>query len=345
MSYKLSIAIPSYNRSRILDEILWNVCNQINRFPNECACYVIDNCSTDNTFEIVQKHQKLCPNLFYFKNEENIGLVRNISSAITIPKSSWVWLMGDDDIPMPYAVSNILKDLEGIDDREVSFIMYEGAKVNENNVFVTSFAKRSKAQEPMTVFKNGAEIISVEGIHSIAWLSKLVINRPLWDQNLFDSIYRETDLYTFVNVLLQNAISKTTIHSRKLLVIVTDRGSRAYYFSKTAIARVLEFPEIESIIIRNYGIKKAKKLLKAERVNWISSRLIFVIKMCVFKEAYSLQMHLLKNPISPFWLERFLIRLIYFVCNFKIISNFLKKKYIKSRGGQQFDIANINKIS
>jgi glycosyltransferase involved in cell wall biosynthesis len=341
---KLAVAIPSFNRAALLDEILWIIGPQVDRHAGQCVCYVIDNCSTDNTPEVVEQHRQRWKGVFYHRNEANVGLVRNIARGIAVPNAEWVWLLGDDDVPMPYAVKSILDDLDRLGSRDLGFVLLKGAKVDEERRFCPGswYAPTAKG-DPVQVFEPGSEIISVEGIHCIAWLSLLVVRRSCWDQALFDRLYRETDLYTFVNVLLQISANRSSAFSKRLTVLATDRGSRAYYFAKTAIARLSEFPEIETFIVQRHGMRRAKELLRHDRRGWFRQRLAFALKMAVFRDEYALQQHLLEKPISPFLLERWSIRAVTALARIGIVQRALKAIYRSRRADREFSQESINR--
>lgn len=339
MEVKLAVAIPTFNRAPILDDLLWSIGPQIERYAAECVCYVIDNDSTDNTAEVVISHQERWKNIHYQKNDTNIGLIKNIVCAITVPNAKWVWLLGDDDIPMPYTLGAILEDLAQLDYNKVNLLMMNGSHSHMDK----SKTKKSTLGESLNLFANGIDVLTVKSIHDIAWLSILVVNRSLWDQALFERHFRETDLYTFVKVLLTTSTKAETAYTSRLSVLPTDRGSRSYYYSKTAIARLAEFPEIERMVVDTYGKKAAQRILKRERKNWLRMRLPFVIKVAVFREAYSKQQHLLDTPVSPFVFERFCIRTIAVVCRVPVINRLLKSIYYARKKESDLDVNSINK--
>jgi glycosyltransferase involved in cell wall biosynthesis len=59
--------------------------------------HVLDNCSTDNTEEIIHKWQEKWPELIYHKNQYNIGGNANILRAVELTNSKYIWIIGDDD--------------------------------------------------------------------------------------------------------------------------------------------------------------------------------------------------------------------------------------------------------
>ena len=58
--YLLSICIPTYNRASFLKEALSRVLSQLSQIKdnNKIELLVSDNCSTDNTAEVVSEFNK-----------------------------------------------------------------------------------------------------------------------------------------------------------------------------------------------------------------------------------------------------------------------------------------------
>lgn len=84
----------TFNRGNCVDKTLekfYQIRNTGMKF------HVLDNCSTDNTEEIIQKWQENWPELIYHKNQYNIGGNANILRAIELTNSEYVWIIGDDD--------------------------------------------------------------------------------------------------------------------------------------------------------------------------------------------------------------------------------------------------------
>ena len=78
--YNISVCIPSYNYAHFLAGAIESVLNQSYKY---FELIVIDNCSTDNTKEIVQKYLEIDQRVKYLCNETNVGLVRNFSRRVT----------------------------------------------------------------------------------------------------------------------------------------------------------------------------------------------------------------------------------------------------------------------
>lgn len=94
---------------------------------------VSDNCSTDNTYEIVKKYQKENPDLRYRKNDENIGAARNYIECYNNAKGKFVYLLADDDVLLDGALEQITSFLDTHSDISLLYLnhvffrdVYEG---------------------------------------------------------------------------------------------------------------------------------------------------------------------------------------------------------------------------
>ncbi len=97
----LSILIPTYNRSKFLEKNLQIVKQHINKIDgyNTIEIVVSNNCSPDDTDEIVNKFIKANPelNINYLIQETNIGLENNALEVLKYAEGEYVMYLGDDD--------------------------------------------------------------------------------------------------------------------------------------------------------------------------------------------------------------------------------------------------------
>lgn len=71
---------------------------------------VSDNCSTDNTSEVVREAQEKIA-IKYYKNSTNLGIPRNFLNVVAMATGEFAWLVGDDDLLLPdtlITLSNLL---------------------------------------------------------------------------------------------------------------------------------------------------------------------------------------------------------------------------------------------
>jgi hypothetical protein len=108
----LTIAIPTYNRARYLEQQLIRLQAQ----NNERICILIsDNASSDSTMEIAQHYSREIPNLVYMRNPTNLGFDQNVLQCYLHATTKYIWFLSDDDLVQPNAITTILIFLDSHD--------------------------------------------------------------------------------------------------------------------------------------------------------------------------------------------------------------------------------------
>lgn len=87
-----SFVVPTYNRASDLKFALYCIFRQS---FSDYEIVISDNCSTDNTENIINKLKN--KKIRYFRNRKNIGMILNQKKAIECAKGEYVFLHGDDD--------------------------------------------------------------------------------------------------------------------------------------------------------------------------------------------------------------------------------------------------------
>lgn len=104
---KASVLIFTYNQAGYICQALEGACTQTMK-PVEIV--VIDDASTDSTFDIAQKwiSERRDPLVSIVRNESNLGLVASISKWASQAKGNIVIPMAGDDISVPSRVEQVL---------------------------------------------------------------------------------------------------------------------------------------------------------------------------------------------------------------------------------------------
>lgn len=105
---KISICIPTFNRAKYLANCLHSIRLNNNISNVDFEVCVSDNCSDDNTEDIVIAAQKDIP-IVYCRNSSNIGRVKNYLNVVEMAKGDFVWMIGDDDLLLPNALHELNK--------------------------------------------------------------------------------------------------------------------------------------------------------------------------------------------------------------------------------------------
>lgn len=107
----LTIAIPTFNRASYLDVCLEHISRQMSDNGNLMEILVSNNCSTDNTKEVVEKYIGIGVPITYVENCENIGAERNVIQCYKLSSGKYVYIIGDDDLLLDGSLKKILQVL------------------------------------------------------------------------------------------------------------------------------------------------------------------------------------------------------------------------------------------
>lgn len=105
---KWSVMIPVYNCSKYLPELLYRVLPQI---TDDMQIEVVDDCSTDaDVGNIVSRIGK--GRIGYFRQDENVGSLRNFETCINRAYGEYVHLLHGDDRLLPGYYEHMTKTFE-----------------------------------------------------------------------------------------------------------------------------------------------------------------------------------------------------------------------------------------
>jgi hypothetical protein len=95
---RVTVCVPTYNRSQLLSETLDSVLKQE---YSDFRVVVTDNCSTDNTRDVVEQYRTRDTRVIYHRNRENLGQFGNIDEGIRLTETPYWALLMDDDLWPP----------------------------------------------------------------------------------------------------------------------------------------------------------------------------------------------------------------------------------------------------
>jgi glycosyltransferase involved in cell wall biosynthesis len=112
MKKKLSVVIPTLNRLELLKITLHHILPQVERNLSKVEFIISINSSNDDTYDHIKKLSKK-KTFIKCKNFENrVEPCESFSRSIDLCSGDYIIIYGDDDIPAPYLIENILNILE-----------------------------------------------------------------------------------------------------------------------------------------------------------------------------------------------------------------------------------------
>ncbi len=166
----VSVCIPTYNSAHFISVALDSVLAQT--FTN-FECVVVDNCSNDNTREIVEKYLDRDSRIKYIVNESNIGSGGNFNRCLQHATGQYVKFLCADDLLKPKCIEQLVNIME----ENPSVLLAACARQLTDRQLVPTFTLAySKQKEVLT----GTEVIKkcfIEGQNFIGEPTAVLFRR------------------------------------------------------------------------------------------------------------------------------------------------------------------------
>jgi len=169
---KVSIGIPAYNAANYIAETLDSIIQQ--REPPPYEVFVVDDCSTDDTNQIVINHP-LKPKLYI--NQKNIGPPANFNKCIEYAQGEYLLILHADDV----IEKDFLKDMAEILDKHtnVAMVVCLARIINKLGQIV------ARQRPPIGFLKQG---IVKDAFLKLAILNKLLTPTALVRKDIYKNI-------------------------------------------------------------------------------------------------------------------------------------------------------------
>ena len=109
----IGVCIPTYQRGEITKESILNIYNNNKALFDENVChfYISDDCSKDNTFDILSDLKKEINCITIQRTEHNLGFEGNNGRCVQMCEMDYAWMLGDDDT-INININQLIKILE-----------------------------------------------------------------------------------------------------------------------------------------------------------------------------------------------------------------------------------------
>jgi glycosyltransferase involved in cell wall biosynthesis len=92
----VSVIIPNYNHAKYLSQRIESVLNQ--SYKN-IEIIILDDCSTDNSIEVIKKYCEQNPTIQFYPNLQNSGTTfKQWNKGVSLAKGKYIWIAESDDI-------------------------------------------------------------------------------------------------------------------------------------------------------------------------------------------------------------------------------------------------------
>lgn len=91
----VDVVMCTYNGEKFLAQQINSILRQTHQ---DFRLFIFDDCSQDNTVDIILRFQKISPKIVFHKNPVNIGFVKNFEQGIATAEAPLIALADQDDI-------------------------------------------------------------------------------------------------------------------------------------------------------------------------------------------------------------------------------------------------------
>lgn len=274
-----SIIIPVYNVEKYLEDCLLSVCNQT--FPDyEIIC--INDCSSDNSSEILNDFLKRSNRIKVLNNKQNLGLSYSRNVGIQNAKGNYILFVDSDD----FIENNTLEILHGII-MQYPYINFDFINFQKNRLFEAKYSTKkenfpNKNYKTTMTLQNAREWF-IEAVNSgdlvIGSWSRLYRKEFLLENKLF---FYEKMLYEDQLFLLQcvcKANNTISIPNRLYTYRMRERSIMTSMNSIELDSRIIMLAETLALWKNVKTDKKLDDAIKKYIQENIFDRLIYLLKI------------------------------------------------------------------
>lgn len=176
--YKISVVIPNYNYEKFMLQRLYSILYQTVKIDE---IIILDDCSTDNSRELIDKIEKKLKKYINIKkvyNETNSGSAfKQWEKGFNLSKGDYVWIAEADDYSEKNFLKTVIKPLKKYDDIKISYV--DTAFIDKDGYVI------------MRSIKPEIDIL----------------NTGHWDKNFINEGINEINDYAYLNCTIANVSS------------------------------------------------------------------------------------------------------------------------------------------
>lgn len=297
MNKTISIAMCTFNGSKYLSNQIDSIlCQTIE--ADEIV--IVDDCSTDETIDILQNYSILCDKIRIFKNDYTLGPINNFEKAARLCSGDYIFFSDQDDVWLPNKIEFMIEAIGSGD------FLYSDAQIIDvvGNIIQESELKYHQVKpcpprDPFYFFTNNC----VSG-HNLLVTKRFIENsfpfpkNVMYDQWLALLASVASGIKFLPMPLCQHRIHRSNFTNNLKFDAVKRRGSKArgyswssrksriykrFYFQKELLERLI------NIIPDCYEFKNEFLLLHDHFVNF--DKCFFNFKL--FLSLYKIRKHIL----------------------------------------------------
>ena len=245
--------MPVFNSEQFVAEAIKSVLNQSFK---DFEFLILDDCSADKSFKIINDFEKKDPRIKVYKNEKNLGIVESRNKLINLSKGKYIAWLDSDDVALKNRFEVQIKFLE--EHPEIGM-------VGAYPIIIDEISKKTGKWW----FETDPQKLKIElFFHSPFLSSSVMIRKSCLPQNFYDSkfpVAEDFDLYSKISEHCEIAnIAKFLVKYR-----INSKGlskSNAEKMEQLSVQVIKEHAERLGIKLEENTIKNLRKAKKASKI-------------------------------------------------------------------------------
>lgn len=257
---KISVLMPAYNTEKYIAEAIESILNQTFK---DFEFIIIDDCSIDRTWEIIQEYASKDDRIVALRNKKNLKLSGTLNKGIKIARGDYIARMDADDISFPNRLEKQLDFMEkhpeiGISGATMEIINEASSIIGKRKYHLTDseirkhIFKYSPFSHPLVIIRRS--VLQKVGYYDPKY-------NPAEDYELYFRIGRCSKFGNLPDILLLYRImpkSMTTGSTKKMelkTLAIRDRAVKEYGYKMTITDKLYWILQYFSVFIIPAPIK------------------------------------------------------------------------------------------
>lgn len=272
----VSVIIPVYNIANYIGRSVESIFNQTYK---NIQVIIVDDGSTDETYNVCIKLAKNDERITYVRHEINKGQTVAINDGLKVATGEWVLFLDGDDVLEPYAIS-ILLDTINDNDIDIVFAGFKLIDSDNSTEYLANIKKGTYTRREFINFLFDDMSFSVlTCIGSKIYRMSFVKNRKEYTS---DRIKANYDMAFVIDALI--SCRKVAYINKSIYGYIQRKDSTTYSYMNKMYRRICDAREKIPLLIRDCDFYEKKNLLfQRKQLSLIVSALNQEV---IFKKGY-----------------------------------------------------------
>ena len=265
---RVGICIPTYKRPEQLIQCVRSIITAAKLY--NAPIFITDDSTDDTNIETIRLLSEEYNNIVYIRNEQNLGIDKNILKCIDSCSCEYAWPIGEDDRMIPGAIEVVNEIIER-NNNDISFIFANYVYVNNEVTHITSEKRINiDADKKMAAY----EFFEKYG-WSTGFIGSCIINKSLW--SACDSSKYVGTFFAHVGTIFESIYGKNVLITSDVLILNRAEDSSTFTWSEYAFEVNFGWDVLMTKLSNIYGDDHCHKAIESSRILFTHNTIRFLV--------------------------------------------------------------------